>query len=105
MRPLARSTFALVGLAALSASALIARGEEKAPANNSSFRYVDEKQPGRRYPVPSPDVDPTGLTVDELKTRMTSLEEKVERLEAAIARLEAAVPTHTNSPAAKERRP
>ncbi len=105
MQPLARPAFALAALAILSASGVVAGGEEKAPANSSTFRYVDEKQPARRYPVPPPDADPTGLTVDEIKERTTTLEERVERLEAAIARLEAAIAALTNSPATKERRP
>ena len=60
--------------------------EVQAP-NRSSFRYVDENQRGRVYPIPPPDTDPTGASLEELRERATALEERVERLEAALNRI------------------
>ena len=58
-----------------------ARAEDRPGPNSSTFRYVDEKRPARVYPIPPPDADPTGLSMDELRERSTMLEERVERLE------------------------
>jgi hypothetical protein len=98
------AVFALAGLVTLCAPVPAVRAQEKAAPNSSTFRYVDEKRPARVYPVPPPDADPTGLSLEDVRARTTTLEERIERLEATIIRLEADLArlAKTN---AKERRP
>src|SRR5215211_5849203 len=99
-----RMILTLALLAAGAAPVAPARAEDKSPANSSSFRYVDEKSPARVYPVPPPDADPTGLSLEEVRARTTLLEERIERLEAIIASLQAEIARLTK-PDAKEHRP
>src|SRR5215211_6288775 len=94
----------LAVLAALSAPVSPARADDKGPPNSSTFHYVDEKRPARVYPVPPPDADPTGLSLEEVRARTTLLEERIERLEAIIASLQAEIARLTK-PDAKEHRP
>src|SRR3954447_25892915 len=94
----------LAVLAALSAPVSPTHADDKGPPNSSTFRYVDEKRPARVYPVPPPDADPTGLSLEEMRERTTALEERIERLEATIVRLEADLARLAKA-GAKERRP
>src|SRR3954466_11029497 len=94
----------LAVLAAMSAPVSPARAEDKGPPNSSTFRYVDEKRPARVYPVPPPNADPTGLSLEEMRERAPAREEGIERLEAVITRFKADLAGVTR-PDPKERRP
>lgn len=50
--------------------------------SRSGFEYHDGRAEERRpYRQPALDVDPTNLTVEEIRERVTVLEERIERLE------------------------
>ena len=54
-------------------------------ANRSAFEYVDQdRPPASRYLVPKSPVDPTDVTLENLKAQIVALEERVERLEEAL---------------------
>ena len=54
--------------------------------SRSAFEYLNGHVPEKRpYKQPKLDVDPTDLSVEELRERLNYLEERIERLEHALA--------------------
>ncbi|MGN8096823.1 hypothetical protein [Methylobacterium sp. 22177] len=60
-------------------------------SGRSSFGYVDGKVvDDRHYRAPKVDADPTDLSLEELRARVSALEERMERLDAFLLSQQAA---------------
>ncbi|MGN7126796.1 hypothetical protein [Methylorubrum thiocyanatum] len=70
-------------------NATTARAEPLDKQQRSNFQYQDGQAPEKRpYKKPKLDVDPTDLSLEEMRARLNYLEERIERIELVVERLE-----------------